>query len=373
MANTASVVPVDEPLENGDATGGKSAPDDGGAAGEDDERRKSTSSEVAEDDEDKWMQSKEDWVKAQQQLAELDVKSTLAKSVAAGEKRRKNKNKVGFVVEQSEDVEDATPPAPWKSPVQRQPDKSQSEKKGSGNSQLDIMLSAVQQRFVDLSNKFDNGDSALSAGFGPEQKLAPTESGGFPHTLVYKMKVNAPVGVCFGVFLRGVFPDALVTDTQREEFAVGQVRRLAGDFSDGDFAYHWVIAAKSLRDSKEVKNPLDTVLRGRTTRTTNDRGKKSILFVAFSIESPSVPAIPGYHRVEFDIYGYQFIELEEDKTLICHLNHIQKGVTLTLGQTICQMIKMAKRNRSVYTREVHRLEALKGACEKDYEAARGLM
>ena len=107
---------------------------------------------------------------------------------------------------------------------------------------------------------------------------------------------------------------------------------MAGEPRRGDLAYHWVINAKSLRDSKEVRNPLDTVLRGQTTTTTttsgdknsNEKAKEIIRFTAFSIDTPTVPSIEGNTRVEFDIYGYEFKEVEDGKTVICHINHIQR-------------------------------------------------
>ena len=116
---------------------------------------------------------------------------------------------------------------------------------------------------------------------------------------------------------------------------------MAGEPRRGDLAYHWVINAKSLRDSKEVRNPLDTILRGQTTTTTttsgdknsNEKAKEIIRFTAFSIDSPEIPATEEHNRVEFDIYGYEFKEVAAGKTVVCHINHIQKGVSRTLGQT----------------------------------------
>ena len=74
-----------------------------------------------------------------------------------------------------------------------------------------------------------------------------------------------------------------------------------------------------------------------------------------------------YHRVDYDIYGYEFKEVEDGKTVICHINHIQKGVPQTLAQTICGMWTRSKRNQSVYTHEVSRLTALKEVCERESE------
>ena len=83
----------------------------------------------------------------------------------------------------------------------------------------------------------------------------------------------------------------------------------------------------------------------------------------------SIPysAAERYTRVEFDIYGYEFKQVAEDKTIVCHINHIQKGVPRTLGRKICDMWTRAKRNRSVYLREVSRLRSLKEVCERESE------
>ena len=230
--------------------------------------------------------------------------------------------------------------------------------------ELQNMLFCVEERFIDLSTGFDRKARRLLPGLGPEQKLARTETGGFPNTLIYKIEVDAPPRLCHEMFCKGVFARE---DVNRPGFAVGQVRRLAGDTRTGDLAYHWVISADSLRASKEVNHSLDTVLRGQTTITKNwkESGRETIRFSAFSIDCPAVPARSEYNRVEFDIYGYEFKEVEGGKTIICHINHIQKGVQRTLGRKICDMWTRGKRNRRVYLREVNRLRSLKEVCERE--------
>ena len=212
--------------------------------------------------------TKSEWEKQRTLVSELDEKSELAKSIDEGRKRRQSNHerkirKNGNTVEVKEIP--AERPKPDKGLAKQRTTK-------SVNSNLEDMITGVEERFIELSTAFDRTQEGLLPGKGPEQKLAPTETGGFPNTLVYKMKVDAPPWVCHEMFCEGVFGEGQSQKhVNKAKFEVGQVRRLAGDIWKGDVAYHWVIAAKSLLDSKEINKPLDTVLRGQTTTTITEK------------------------------------------------------------------------------------------------------
>merc|ERR1719181_669785 len=146
------------------------------------------------------------------------------------------------------------------------------------------MLSFTTSRFIDLSEQFDRG--ALLPGLGPEQMLAPTETGGFANTLVYKIQVNASARVCHRTFIEGAFSWDGPNSKQKPEFAVGMATGLAGHIKKGHCAYHCVFSGKSLRNSKEISKPIDTIFRGQTTYSKGEDGLEVIRFVAFSIDSP---------------------------------------------------------------------------------------